>query len=244
MLTDRQDAFGHEINDYYINKSGFEIVERNDGFFTAGIGPSLYFLEYHEWLESEKEAIKYAKGSVLDIGCGAGRHSLYLQEQGLDVLGVDVSPLALEVCRKRGLKKTRTLSITQIDRKLGIFDTILMLGNNFCLVGNVKRARWLLNKFHRMTRDSALIIAQTRDPYPTTVQEHLAYHALNRKAGKMSGETRIRVRYNKHVTPWIDFLMVSKDEMKGLLEGTRWEVKKLLEDGHSLYIAILGKRGQ
>ena len=83
MLTDRQDAFGHEINDYYINKSGFEIVERNDGFFTAGIGPSLYFLEHHDWLESEKEAIKYAKGSVLDIGCGAGRHSLYLRNKVL-----------------------------------------------------------------------------------------------------------------------------------------------------------------
>ena len=242
MLKDSQDAFGHEIKDYFEDKSGWEIIERNDGFFTSGFGPGMYFLNYQEWSNSEREAIQYARGKVLDIGCGAGRHSLYLQEQGLDVLGTDVSPLAIEVCRKRGLKKAQVLALTQIGRKLGTFDTILMLGNNFCLAGNVKRARWLLNRFYGMTTDSALIIAQTRDPYNTTLQEHLDYHAHNRELGKMSGESRLRVRYKKYVTPWIDFLMVSRDEMIDLLEGTRWEVKSFLGEGESLYIAVIGKR--
>jgi SAM-dependent methyltransferase len=243
MLTDSQDAFGHEINDYFVDKSGWEIIERDDGFTTVGSGPRMYFFEYQEWSNSERDAIQYARGCVLDIGCGAGRHSLYLQEQGLDVLGTDVSPLAIEVCRKRGLKKARVLPVTQIDGKLGTFDAILMLGNNFCLVGNAKRARWLLNRFYGMTPDSALIIAQTRDPYITTLQEHLDYHARNRDFGKMSGESRIRVRYKKNITPWIDFLMVSRDEMMDLLEGTGWEVKTFLGEGQSLYIAIIGKRG-
>ena len=103
MRNDQQDAFGHEIQDYFEGESSYEIIERDDGFFSLSPGPELYFLEYEDWPESERRAMKYVRGKVLDVGCGAGRHALYLQEQGTDVLGVDNSPRALEVCKTRGL---------------------------------------------------------------------------------------------------------------------------------------------
>jgi SAM-dependent methyltransferase len=136
MLKDWQDAFGHEIYDHFVGKGGCEIIERDDGFFSISTGPKLYFSQYEEWPRSEQEAMKYVRGKVLDVGCGGGRHSLYLQGQGFDVVGIDNSPLAVEVCKARGLQNTRILSITQVTRQLGVFDTILMLGNNFALVGN------------------------------------------------------------------------------------------------------------
>jgi SAM-dependent methyltransferase len=242
MLTDQQDAFGHEIYDYYHSKSGFEIVERDDGLFVPSFGPEMYFREYPDWPASEREAIWYAQSKVLDIGCGAGRHSLYLQNKGFDVLGVDNSPLAIEVCKARGLQNAQVCPITQVSRRLGIFDTILMLGNNFSLVGNPKRARWLLRRFYHMTTKNARIIAQTRDPYQTDLPEHLEYHARNRERGKMSGEARIRVRYKKYVTPWIDFLMLSKDELGAILEGTDWQAKEFIDGEDGVYIAIIKKR--
>jgi 2-polyprenyl-3-methyl-5-hydroxy-6-metoxy-1,4-benzoquinol methylase len=61
--------------------------------------------------------MKSVKGRVLDIGVGAGRHSLYLQEKGFNVLGIDVSPLILEVCRKRGLKKSKLMQIESANFK-------------------------------------------------------------------------------------------------------------------------------
>ncbi len=243
MLKDWQDAFGHEIYDYFKGKGGYEIVERDDGFFSVSSGPKLYFLEYEEWPESEKEAIKYVRGRVLDVGCGAGRHALYLQEQGFDVLGVDNSPLAIEVCKARGLQSTRILSVTQIAPQLGVFDTILMLGNNFALVGNAKRARWLLKRLHKMTSEGGRIIAQTRDPYQTDLPEHLEYHARNRDVGRMSGQARIRVRYKRYVTPWIDFLMVSKEEIKTVLEGTNWKVRDFIDGQQGVYVAVIEKQG-
>lgn len=242
MLKAGQDAFGHEIYDHYTGKDSYEIVERDDGFFSLSPGPGLYFLDYEEWPECEQKAIKYVQGRVLDVGCGAGRHSLYLQGRGFDLLGVDVSPLAIEVCKARGVQKTRVLSVTQISHQLGVFDTILMLGNNFALVGNVKRARWLLKRFHRMTSEAGRIIAQTRDPYQTDLPEHLEYHTRNRERGRMSGEARIRVRYKRYVTPWIDFLMVSKDEMKTILEGTNWKVRDFIAGQQGVYVAIIEKR--
>lgn len=98
MIEDRQDAFGHEIYDYFNGKGGYEIIERDDGYFSPSPGPEPYFREYEEWPEAEKEAMKHVTGRVLDVGCGAGRHSLYLQAQGLDVVGIDNSPLAIKVC--------------------------------------------------------------------------------------------------------------------------------------------------
>jgi SAM-dependent methyltransferase len=85
------------------------------------------------WPTRHRQAIRYAQGRVLDVGCGAGRHALYLQRKGLDVLGIDTSPLAVAVCRRRGLKNVRLMSVNQIGPGLGTFSTVLMLGNNFGL---------------------------------------------------------------------------------------------------------------
>lgn len=240
-MKDYQDAFGHAIYDYFKGKGGFEIVERDDGFFDVSGGPTVYFREYEDWPLHQKKAMEYVIGQVLDIGCGAGRHSLYLQEKGFDVLGIDVSPLAIEVCKLRGLKKTRTMSITQISSKLGKFDTVLMLGGNFGLFASFKRAKWLLKRLHKITHKGAKIIAESTDPYKTTDPLHLEYHEFNRKRGRMPGQLRIRVRYKKYVTPWFDYLIVSKDEMEEMLTGTGWRVKNFIDSETSVYIAIIEK---
>ncbi len=241
MLKDWQDAFGHEIYDYFNGERSYEIVERDDGYIDVSGGAKNYFSEYSEWQEYEKEAMKYVKGRVLDIGCGAGKHSLYLQNKGYEVLGIDNSPLAIKVCKERGLKKAMVLSITQINARLGKFDTILMMGNNFGLFGSFKRARWLLGKFENIATEDASIIAETRDPYQTSLKEHLEYHQLNRKRNRMPGQLRIRVRYKRYVTPWFDYLLVSKDEMAMILRDTNWRIKKFIDGKGGVYIAIIEK---
>lgn len=241
MLKEHQDAFGREIYDYYHGQESYEIIERDDGFFSLSPGPRLYFLEYEDWPEADKRAIRYARGRVLDIGAGAGRHSLYLQAQGLEVLGIDNSPLAVEVCQQRGLRNARVLPLAQISSKLGVFDTILMMGNNFALLGNPDRARRLLKRFHGMTAQDARIVAQTRDPYATEVPEHLEYHSHNRQRGKLSGQARIRVRYKKYVTPWIEFLMLSQAELETLLRDEPWRLSEFIPGQGGNYVAILEK---
>ena len=70
MLKDWQDAFGHETSDYFKGDGGYEIVERDDGSFNLSLGPRLSFLEYKDWPKWEREAMKYVRGRVLDIGWG------------------------------------------------------------------------------------------------------------------------------------------------------------------------------
>ncbi len=242
MLKDDQDAYGYEIYDYYQgNEDVFEIVEREDGYIDVSQGPSYYFRTFEDWLQVERDAIKHALGRVLDIGCGAGRIALYLQEAGHDVLGIDISPKAIEVCRLRGLEKTQIFSITQVSSRLGQFDTVVMMGNNFGLFANPKRMKWLLNRFYGMTSLEARIITSSNDIYKTNDSDHLTYHQFNRDRSRMPGQIRIRIRYKKKKTPWFDYLMVSKEEMVELLQGSGWQVTRFIESESPFYIAIIEK---
>ena len=127
------------------------VIEREDGFVDVDHVRS-YLRPYSEWSESKRQAIALARGRVLDVGCGPGRVALYLQSHRMKVVGLDNSPLALAAARKRGLKQTRLMSIMQArPETLGVFDTIVMFGNNFGLMGSFSRARMLLRRFHRMT---------------------------------------------------------------------------------------------
>ena len=246
MLKENQDAFGREMYDCFTDEKLrnhiVEIVERDDGYIAAEGVVLRYFDEYKNWPSHYKKAMRYARGRVLDIGCGSGRHAVYLQGRGLDVTGLDNSPLAIEVCKSRGLKKTVPLSINQISSKLGIFDTILMMGNNFGLFGSFDGAKRLLKKISRITSRKGRIIAESLDVYNTDNPDHLSYHEYNRQRGRMGGQIRLRIRYKKYTTPWIDYLMVSKEEMEKILDGTDWQVSRYIDTSGPVYVAVIDKK--
>lgn len=237
-LRPHQDAFGQLLLDYWIHGESLELVEREDGFLAAG-DAGQYFAPYRSWAACEKRAIKHARGRVLDIGCGAGRHALYLQERGHDVLAIDTSPLALKVAQLRGLRKTRVLPVTKVGRRLGVFDTILMLGNNFGLVENPTRARWLLRRFKSITPADGRIIASSNDVYQTDAKEHVAYQRRNRRRGRMSGQIRMRIRHRQFATPYFDYLMVSLSEMEDVVTGTGWAIIRSYESPGPQYAVVL-----
>jgi 2-polyprenyl-3-methyl-5-hydroxy-6-metoxy-1,4-benzoquinol methylase len=241
-IKPEEDAFGQEMWAYYKGEEASEIVERDDGFFNASPkGPGIYFSEYEDWDLLDRKAVELVKGRVLDIGCGAGRHSLYLQRKGFDVLGIDSSPLAIKICKLRGLRRARVMAIEQLNFKPNSFDTVIMLGSNFGLFGSFGRAKRLLKKLHRMTSRNGLIVASTRDTYKTDNPDHLEYHKLNRKRGRMAGQLRLRIRFRKCVGRWFDYLIVSKKEMEEILKGTGWQIREFIDSDVSAYVAVIEK---
>ncbi|MBU7030685.1 MAG: hypothetical protein HXS48_27375 [Theionarchaea archaeon] len=58
----------------------------------------------------------------------------------------------------------------------------------------------------------------------------------------MSEQLRLRVRYKKYVTPWFDYLLVSKEEMKKIVEDTGWEITEFIDEDRGLYIAVIEKK--
>ena len=81
-MTDFDDAFGHAFQDNWQGVGGESaVIEREDGYVDVDhVGN--YFSEHDHWPPHQQKAMQYVVGRVLDIGCGAGRHALYLQRQG------------------------------------------------------------------------------------------------------------------------------------------------------------------
>jgi SAM-dependent methyltransferase len=218
-----------------------EILERDDGHIAVIGHTTTYFENYGAWPPHERKAIGYARGRVLDIGCGAGRFMLYLERKGFEVTGIDNSPLSISVCRKRGLKDARVLSVTQVSSRLGTFDTILLFGGTFGLLSNVRRARWLLRRFHNLTSRTGRIIAQSCDPHQMASPERRRFHRANVRRGRLPGQLRMRIRYKTYATPWWEWLVVSKGEMAKLLAGTGWKVRRFIDSKTSSYIVVIDK---
>jgi hypothetical protein len=160
----------------------------------------------------------------------------------LDVTGIDNSRFAIRICKERKLKKAINISIEQIGKfRKGSFDTIIMFGNNFGLFGSFKKAKVLLKKMHRITSKNAIIITENVEPYKTTDIAHISYHKFNKKRGRIAGQLRIRIRFRQYIRNWFDYLLVSQKEMKDILKGTGWKVKRFINSNNYMYTAIIEK---
>lgn len=246
MLKPHEDAYGNNIYDSFMSgRAGYDLVEREDGCIVLNGDSDTYTAPFREWDTIQQEAALLVTGKVLDIGCGGGKHSLHFQDIGLDITGIDTSPLAIEVCRLRGLEKAYIMDISEIESLKETFDTILMLGNNWGLLENMEKARERLAILYKMTSPNAIILAETLNPYGKAFDSEIDrdYQRWNRARGRMSGQTRARVRYMTYSTPWIEYLFVSVPEMQMILEGTNWQLKQTIyETQIDQYIAVLEKK--
>lgn len=239
------DPFGKAFMAYYRGEKASLLVRRDDGLVNEDTLEG-YFMEYDDWPEIERWPLRWARGRVLDVGCGPGRHLLWLQEKGFAVTGIDVSPLAVEVARLRGARDCRVMDARALSFPLGSFETILMMGNNFGIAGGVGGTREMLRGFHRITTEEGLIISTSRDPLDTDNPRHLAYHERNRQRGRPPGLVTIRFEFRGEVGPWFDLLLATPEEMVEIAEPTGWRLKELYRDEsgrwRGLYSAILVKR--
>jgi SAM-dependent methyltransferase len=243
-VKERQDAYGRMVLDALESgQTNMEIVERDDGFLTWSRGTTAYyFAPFRRWPPHQRRAMRLARGRVLDIGSGGGRVALHLQERGQEVVAIDNSPLAVEACRRRGVRDARVVPIEHLDETLGVFDTIVMFGANLGLLGGAARGRRLLRRLHRLSSPRGRILGETLDPYATDDAAHLAYHERNRRRGRMAGQIRLRVRYRDYATPWFDYLFLSHDELETLLQGTGWGLSRTVEDEPPVYVAVIEKQ--
>jgi SAM-dependent methyltransferase len=240
-LVDEEDAFGRLLLDHLEHRAGDPLLEFDDGSTSPALGPEWFFAEPEQWPEAERRVFGHVRGRVLDIGAGAGRHSLEAQRQGLDVVAIDLSPGAVEVCRRRGVDDVRLLPLSAVDESLGVFDTVLMMCGNFGLVGNAKAAALTLRRLHTMTSAQGRIVLDSVDPYVDADAEEIAYQARNRALGRLPGQVTMRIRYGERATPWYDLLNVSAAELEQLVAGTGWRLAQVVEGEPPDYYALLEK---
>jgi SAM-dependent methyltransferase len=240
IIRASRDAFGRALLDHLEGRRGPELIlERDDGSIgPADLQPEEFFLPQKDWPPWEQRALARASGAVLDLGAGAGRHSLHLQNGGHEVTAVDLSPGAVDVCRARGIRDVRLADLTTL-RSDQRWETVLLMCGNLGLAGDWEPTRRLLEQLGAMTVPGGLLIGDSVDPDDP---DDLGYQERNLRAGFHRGRVRLRLRYGDLISPWWDLLNIPPAEMEALVDGTGWTLEEHVREGDD-HLVVLRRSG-
>jgi SAM-dependent methyltransferase len=232
------DAFGRALTDGLRSRATSVVLERDDGWI--GIESLGWYFDAPEaWSESERRALEFVRGRVIDVASGAGRVALALQERGHDVLATDVSPLAIDTCRDRGVARTAVAGIEDV-ASLGQVDTVTMLGTDLALLGSDATAHRILRRIHEATGPNGRIVGSCGNPSATD-PVHVAYAERNRRLGRLPNHRVFRVRYRNLATRWFDYVFRSPREMTMAVEHAGWKLTTMLDESSPQYTVLLEK---
>jgi SAM-dependent methyltransferase len=161
-----KDLFGKAILDFQTNNSPKDLITETSISDEDEMSVEYLFRSYHEMPKLEQRALQLAKGKILDVGCGAGSHSLYLQnERNLEIHSIDISPNAIKACRLRGLKNAQVQNILEMDSDSpeNKFDTILLLMNGTGIFGKLKDTTLFLQKLGSLLNPNGQILIDSSD---------------------------------------------------------------------------------
>ena len=157
-----KDLFGKAILDYQTNSSPENIITSTSISDEDEMEVAYFFRSLDEMPTLEQKALQLAKGRTLEVGCGAGSHGLYLQnERNLDVLSIDISKNAIQACRLRGLKKISAVDV--LDLEDGKYDTILLLMNGTGIFETLERTTVYLQKLKSLLHPKGQILIDSSD---------------------------------------------------------------------------------
>ena len=223
------DVFGQALKGYLKGDLSQYVIRGKDGN-DEKINIDTFFTSYFDWEDYEKTLIaNHAEGRILDIGAGAGRHSLFLQDRGFDVHAIDNSPQAVRLMEIRGLKKVYLMDLRKINFPPEYFDTALIMFNDLGLAGTIKNTVKLLKKLFTMTKPTGKVIVTLRNPL------------AGNSSSELMEKIKIRMEYNDAIGNWFNSIMVSPDELKNLIRDTGWFVTDIIEGKDGFYGAVLKK---
>jgi SAM-dependent methyltransferase len=242
-MSPDSDVFGRALLDWAEGGTTPEVLEREDGFTQVGAGPDVYLSAFKEWPSGERKSVRHMRGRVLDVGCGAGRVALELQGRGVDVVGLDASPLAAKAASIRGVRYVWSMSIEDLDSRIETFDSIVLFGNNFGIFETPRRARQILTDLAKGTKPGTRIFAESTNAYFGGAPGFdRSYYRLNKASGRSAGQVKLRYHYGDLVGNWFQWLYVSRGELRSILVGTGWKLERTLGTHPSEpYVAILVK---
>lgn len=161
-LSPNNDPMGAAIRDYQ-NKGKASRLRVLSSMFDEDEMPVAHlFRTFNQMPRLEQKALSMAKGRVLDIGAGAGCHALVLQERGLEVKAIDISPLSCEVMKERGVKDAECVNLFNPQLQ-GKYDTLLLLMNGTGIAGKLNRLPMLLNRLKELLAEGGQILIDSSD---------------------------------------------------------------------------------
>ncbi|WP_418263982.1 class I SAM-dependent methyltransferase [Flavobacterium faecale] len=231
-----KDLFGQAIFDFQTNNHPEDLITTTSISEEDEMSVAYLFRSHDEMPKIEQKALQLAMGKVLDIGCGAGSHSLYLQkERDLNVTSIDISKKAIETCKLRGLKKAYVQDFMLLGNEK--FDTILLLMNGTGICGKLKNLPNFLNKLKSLLLPGGQILIDSSDLiYMFDKDEDGAYEV---PANGYYGELTFEISYKGDKETPLNWLYLDYNTLQNAAFANGLECELILEGEHYDYLAKL-----
>ncbi|QAR31006.1 class I SAM-dependent methyltransferase [Ornithobacterium rhinotracheale] len=230
-----QHLLGIAIKDYFENNLKTKVFTQTNLSSAEEFPVDYFFREIEEMPALEQVALELAYGKVLDVGCGAGAHAIYLQNvPSVEcVEAIDVSPEAISVCQARGISQARVRDVMLCQGK---YDTILLLMNGTGICGKLSNLLPFLKHLKMLLAPEGQILMDSSDLIYLFENEEGEF--LVPQAEKYYGEVEFTINYNGE-TEELDWLYLSYDKLQHAAKKAKLQCEKIADGSHFDYLARL-----
>lgn len=225
-----KDLFGSAILDYQNGLNTEDLITATSISEEDILPISYLFRSYDEMPILEQKALDLCTGKVLDVGCGAGSHSLYLKQKGLTVKSIDISPKAIEVCKRRGLTNVACLDMINEEEK---FDTIILLMNGSGVFRSLSQTPYFLNHLKNLLTTFGQILIDSSD-ISYMYEDHVNVNELSHYYGEL--DYYITYKGASEVFPW---MYLDYDNLNAIAKEVGLKCELVLQGEHYDFLAKL-----
>jgi SAM-dependent methyltransferase len=230
-----KDLFGKAILDFQTKNTPEDLVTETNISEADEMNVAYLFRNYEEMPKLEKKAMELAKGKVLDVGCGAGSHSLYLQEKGYHVTSIDISENAIKACQLRGLQNARVQNVLEVENEK--FDTIILLMNGTGIFGTLAETSRYLQKLKSLLNSNGQILIDSSDIIYMFDQEEDGGFMV--PTDGYYGELIFTVSYKGETDVAFPWLYLDYNTLQNAAHENGLQCELILEGEHFDYLAKL-----
>ncbi len=232
-----KDLFGKAIFDYQTNNAPEDLITETSISEADEMSVAYLFRSYAEMPALEQKALQLATGKILDVGCGAGSHSLYLQnEKGLDVTAIDISAHAIETCKLRGIKQAQVLDVMNVENQK--FDTIMLLMNGAGMCGRLQKLSAFLSQLKSLLNPNGQILLDSSDIIYMFDEDNDGSKLIPAEQAYY-GELTFHIEYKGEKEAPFDWMYIDYNTLQNVAHANGLQCELILEGEHYDYLARL-----
>jgi len=231
-----KDLFGKAILDFQTGNNPEDLITETTISESDEMSVAYLFRGFEEMPKMEQKALSISKGKILDVGCGAGSHSLYLQEKGFDVTSIDISPNAIKACQLRGLKKATVQDVMSMKEEQ--FDTILLLMNGAGMCGRLKNISPFLRQLKRLLTENGQILVDSSDIIYMFDEDEDGGKWIPGNTDYY-GELEFKISYKGEMEKPFDWMYIDFNTLQNAASANGLACELLIEGDHFDYLAQL-----
>lgn len=232
ILNKEKDPLGTMLSDFHNGDSEAFLNVWSSTLEMSSMQGTTMLRGFEQMNEIEKCALAACKGRILDVGAGAGCHSLVLQSRGQDVDAIDISPGCVEIMQKRGVEKSYHRNIMDLSNSR--YDTVLMLMNGIGISGSLHGLNLFIQHLDTLLTSGGQLLADSSDLTGDFLQKGEDVYDEN---GGYCGETDFVMIYKGLRSDPFSWLYVDFELLHTICSFHGFSCDKLIETQEKHFLA-------